>query len=272
MKKMIAIVLALMLCVSALSVVAFAAEDTITVHVQMPEGAAQPSLWAWEGTNNAFSAWPGEKMTLNGDWYEIEVPNWVTGLIVSTNGNVDQTDDTTVEAGKDVWLVCVMGDDGKYDVASVSYDGGQTEEQPEEKPEVVIDAYYVAGTGALCNNKEWDPAAAENKMTKGEDGIWTITYTAVPAGEHKLKVTGGSWDNCWGAISNGDADGNIVFTLEEATDVVVKFNPANNKVTVLVNGEDMNPATGDMSLAAVSVALLAATAGLVAVVSKKKEF
>ena len=135
-------------------------------------------------------------------------------------------------------------------------------------PPATFDAFFVAGTGALCNGKEWDPAAAENAMTKGEDGIWTITYTNVPAGEYEVKVTAGSWDNNWGA--NGAANGdNVKFTIEEAGDITVKFNPATNWISVY-HGD--NPLTNDVSLAGIGIALLAATAGVVALVGKKKEF
>jgi hypothetical protein len=135
-------------------------------------------------------------------------------------------------------------------------------------PPATFDAFFVAGTGALCNGKEWDPAAAENAMTKGEDGIWTITYTNVPAGEYEVKVTAGSWDNNWGA--NGAANGeNVKFSIEEAGDITVKFNPATNWISVY-HGD--NPLTNDVSLAGIGIALLAATAGVVALVGKKKEF
>ena len=136
-------------------------------------------------------------------------------------------------------------------------------------PATTFDAYYVAGTSDLCNGIEWDPGAEANKMTKGDDGIWTITFNNVPAGEHKLKVTAGNWDNCWGAVEGGDADGNVVITLEEAAEkIVVKFNPTTNVVSVY-NGE--NPVTNDVSMAGVAVALLAATAGVVALVGMKKK-
>jgi hypothetical protein len=142
-------------------------------------------------------------------------------------------------------------------------------EKPEEKPEAPADAtYIVAGVGALCG-AEWDPSAEANKMSIGSDGQYTLTYKNVPAGSYALKVTNGTWDQSWG----GDgADGNYEFTVAEAGDVVVKFDAANQKVSVIVNGVEDEPSqTGDVSLAAVSVALLAATAGLVAIVSKKEE-
>ena len=140
------------------------------------------------------------------------------------------------------------------------------EEKPEQKPEAPADAtYIVAGVGSLCG-AEWDPAAEANKMTKSTDGTYTKTYSNVPAGSYSIKVTDGSWANSWG----GDGEnGNFDFTVSAAGDVVVKFNPATNEVSVSVNGESVK--TGDVSLAAVSVALLAATAGLVAIVSKKED-
>ena len=136
-------------------------------------------------------------------------------------------------------------------------------EQPSTPP-ATFDAYYVAGSAGLCG-VEWDPAAAENAMTKGEDGKWSITYTNVPAGDYELTVTAGNWDNCWGLKGE-----NVKFTLtEEAAEITVKFNPATGWVSVY-NGE--NPLTNDVSLAGIGIALLAATAGVVALVGKKKEF
>jgi hypothetical protein len=142
--------------------------------------------------------------------------------------------------------------------------GGEVVTPP---PATTFDAYYVAGSKGLCNDIEWDPAAEANKMTKGDDGIWTITFSNVPAGEYELKVTAGSWDNNWGA--DGAANGeNVKIVVEEAGDVTVKFNPANNWISAYLGD---NPLTNDVSLAGVAVALLAATAGVVALVGMKKK-
>ena len=363
MKKLIAIALVLMLCISALSIAAFAA-GTITVYVSI-DSATAPNAWAWGGYGNAFTSWPGNAMTKDGDWYKIEVPTGTTGFIAN-NGSA-QTSDIAISGDKDVWIT-VSSDFKTY---SVSYDGGNTVapppaapagyfvtgsadwlgnwaecnqagkmtesngiyvkeftgvaagdyklkvndgtwnnswgnngqdlefnvaeanstvivkfnpadstvtvtvngsnaggNEPAPAPTPTFDAYYVAGTAALCNGKEWDAGAAENLMTKGDNGIWTITYTNVPAGEYELKVTAGSWDNNWGA--NGAANGeNVKITIEEAGDVTVKFNPSNGWISVYHND---NPLTNDVSLAGIGIALLAATAGVVALVGKKKEF
>ena len=186
------------------------------------------------------------------------------GTWTNSWGNNGQDLEFNVAADNSTVIVKFSPADGTVTVeVNGSNAGGST-----PAPAPTFDAYYVAGTGALCNGKEWDAGAAENKMTKGDDGIWTITYTNVPAGEYEVKVTAGSWDNNWGA--NGAANGeNVKFTIEEAGDITVKFNPATGWISVY-NGE--NPLTNDVSLAGIGIALLAATAGVVALVGKKKEF
>lgn len=266
MKKMFAIVLALMLCVSALSVVAFAAEGT-EVTIVPHESWEAVYVYTWGGLD--MGGWPGTEVTANADGkYVVTLNGTIEGMVIGSGNEKPQSVDIKdLDLTKPAALITIgeAGADGKH-AYTISYDGGATEEQP-STPEIPADAtYYVAGVAALCNGKEWDCAAAENVMTKGDDGIWTITYTGVAAGKYALKVTDGTWDNSWGG--NGEF-GNFEFELTEAADITVKFNPETQKITVL-NGS--NPITGDMNLAAVSVALLAATAGLVVTVSKKKEF
>lgn len=136
----------------------------------------------------------------------------------------------------------------------------------EAAPAPTFDAYYVTGEGDLLGN--WTADNASGAMTEGENGIWTKTYEAAPAGTYSLKVTAGNWDYSWGGTGK---DNNYDIELTEAADITVQFDENTQKVTVLVNGE-ATPDTGDMSLAGLSIALLAATAGLVAIVGKKKEF
>ncbi len=250
MKKLFAIALALMLCICALSVCAFAAEDTITIYVSI-ESETAPNAWAWGDYGNAFSGWPGEAMTKDGEYWTIEVPVGTTGFIA--NNGTAQTSDITIAGTEDVYIT-VAADYSSYEV-----EGGEvTPPAP--------DAYYVAGSAGLCG-VEWDPAAEANKMTEGADGVWSITYSNVAAGSYELKVTGGSWASSWGTASGS----NIDFTVEEGAEVIVTFNPATNNADVLVNGE-LVPETGDMGLTAVAVALVAATAGLAVALTKKKEF
>ena len=273
MKKMFAIVLALMLCVSVLSVVSFAAEGDFVVHVAVDSETA-PNAWAWGDYGNAFSAWPGEPMVKNGDWWEITVPAGTTGFIVN-NGSA-QTADITISG--ETWIN-VAADFSAFEI--VEAPAGETpevpeqppvetpEEKPEEKPVDPNASYYVAGVGALCGS-EWKENDEANKMTYA-DGVFSITYKNVAAGNYSLKVTDGTWTNSWGG--NGE-NGNFDFEVKEASDVTVKFDASKKQVSIVIGDEVIDgPAqAGDVSLAGVSLALLAATAGLVVVVSKKKEF
>ena len=289
MKKIIAIALVLMLCVSALSINAFAIFDTVESLAVV--GTGIPGVGEWDPAD------PAGDMTevSEGIWEKvIECPAG-TSMKFKVAGN-DKWDDScnfgtaTIVLGQVADLECSGGSkDMPFSVAEATtikitvnltaepatilvedVNGGNDTppvQPPVVEPPVTNNTYYVAGSSALCNGKEWDPGAAENVMTKGDDGIWSITYTNVPAGEYELKVTAGSWDNNWGA--DGAANGeNVKIVVEEAGDVTVKFNPANNMISVYLGD---NPLTSDVSLAGVAVALLAATAGVVALVGMKKK-
>lgn len=69
-----------------------------------------------DGTN-VFSSWPGEALTMDGDWYTIEVPGWINSVIINANEGSVQTADLSVEVGKDVWIVVSDAEN-----ATVSYE------------------------------------------------------------------------------------------------------------------------------------------------------
>lgn len=93
--------------------------ENITVCVQVPSDWSAPCCWAWsapDGTN-VFSSWPGEALTMDGDWYTIEVPGWINSVIINANEGSVQTADLSVEVGKDVWIVVSDAEN-----ATVSYE------------------------------------------------------------------------------------------------------------------------------------------------------
>lgn len=95
------------------------AVEPITVYAKVPADWAAPCCWAWsapDGTN-AFTSWPGEALTQDGDWYAIEVPGWINSVIINANEGTVQTSDLAVEAGKDVWVVVTDAEN-----ATVSYE------------------------------------------------------------------------------------------------------------------------------------------------------
>ena len=90
--------------------------------------------------------------------------------------------------------------------------------------------YTVAGTASLTG-VDWDPSS--NPMTKNSNGKYTITFTDVAPGEHKFKVTNGTWnENYGGSGSNTDSDGNYVFSLSVKSNVTITFDPNTKAITV----------------------------------------
>ena len=107
-------------------------------------------------------------------------------------------------------------------------------EQPvETEPTQPVPAtYIVAGTAELCG-VAWTPNEASNQMTDADgDGIYTITFTAVAAGEHAFKVTDGTWDNAWPGED-------YKFTTVSEADVTINFNAADKTIEVVSDGIDV---------------------------------
>ena len=98
-----------------------------------------------------------------------------------------------------------------------------------EVTEPVAATYIVAGIDLLCGTY-WDPTDVSNQMFDEDgDGIYTITYVDVPAGEYEFKVTNGSWDESWG----GDGpDGNCLLKLDATSTVTISFNTADYTISV----------------------------------------
>ncbi len=85
-----------------------------------------------------------------------------------------------------------------------------------------------AGCGAA-----WDPACAATALTKGDDGLYTGTFT-IPAGSYETKVAlDGSWTTNYGM--EGVKDGpNYAFEVPADGPVTFSFDPATNILTITV--------------------------------------
>lgn len=232
-KRLVSILICLAMVLAVLPVMAIAAEDNITVYVSIDSESA-PYAWAWGEYGNAFSSWPGVTMEQDGEWWKIQVPTGTTGFIAN-NGSGTQTANILIDGQRDVWIT-VSADYGQYEV---SYDGGETVVEPE------FLGYFVAGVAELCG-EAWNPSAEANKMTEAGDGLWTMVYENVAAGEYKLKVTDGTWTNCWGDPNGSDPEGNYVFSVESDSTVTVNFDSVNYVVTVnVVPNEAETPVVPD---------------------------
>ena len=121
MKKVLAILFAVSLCISSLYTVAFAEEEMsnemIPVCVSVPEGWDAPCCWAWadDGTN-AFEAWPGEQLEpLDDGWYYTYVPRFVQNIIVNASeacalpGFVDSKNEEKTERNAGYLVVSQSG-------------------------------------------------------------------------------------------------------------------------------------------------------------------
>ena len=96
-----------------------------------------------------------------------------------------------------------------------------TEEPTTEEP-LVVETAVVCGSVNLCGAGNttygWDPSDETNVMTKGDDGKFTLTKTALPEGgvyEFKVVVNGDQWI--------GDA--NYKFNMKAEGDVTIVFDP-----------------------------------------------
>lgn len=67
-----------------------------------------PYIWAWAGSTNAFSKWPGVAMLPEGDgWYSIDaaLPDGIAySIIISNNGSPQSADYKNITASE-IWVV-----------------------------------------------------------------------------------------------------------------------------------------------------------------------
>lgn len=221
-KRLISLLICLAMALAILPVAAFAA-GTTKVYCQAPSGWTNCNAYWW-GSSAENPGWPGNAMEQDeqGIWY-YEVPSDATGLIFN-NGSGTQTSDLTVPTD-DKTMYVFSNRVWELPIGPV--------------PEVV--EYFVAGSAGLCG-VEWNPSAAENKLTKIDD-IYTITYTNIPAGSYEFKVTNGTWDMAWGkdADSTGGAP-NVVVDLTEPTNTVqILFDPVAPSLEVVINAPEPEP-------------------------------
>lgn len=260
MKKLLAIVLALMLCVSALSVMAFAAQTT-TVHAYVPSDWAKPNVYGWtdpDGNPN----WPGTAMTQeDGQWYTGTIDIVNNRVIINNDTGSPQTVDLEMDAGfEEIWVVVGTADaEGKFS-GTVYYekpenvdapaDPGPGTDAPAEdvNPADPSDQFAppsslaIVGTG-IPGVGEWDPANAAGDMYVVSENVYEIEI-GCPAGTNMtFKFAGNdAWDDTCNLGSGTPAIGSTVdlvngntagdMTLSVDKDVKLKFTV---DLTALVN-------------------------------------
>ena len=211
----------------------------ITVKAKVPAAwTDQITAWVWATGGEGTEVVPAQE----GEWY-VYTQNCAELNIIFKNGagwtgDANQTVDIT---GITESTCIEITADGvtKATYTVVDCEGGDTpvDPNPGDDPVVTPTAYYITGNEALFGANQWKADAIA--MTEAE-GVYTHTFTAVAAGvECQFKVTNGTWEQSWGFANlttvpagvTGNTDGNVVFTLAEAGDVVVTFNGTNITVT-----------------------------------------
>ena len=285
MKKIIAIALALMLCVGVLSVSAFAAEGDMVIHIQAHESWS--ACYAYNWNPESLGGWPGSELTADADGlYTLEVAPGFDGMVISAgNGQPQTTDIKDLDMTKtEAWIVVGdTGADGKhtYTISYTDPNGGNTGDDTTtggDDTTVEIDPnakYYV--TGSKADNTsfdgswlgDWNVKNEAGLMTHVGNGIYEISFENVPAGEFEFKINDGTWDKNWG--KDGANTDNVKITVAGGDKVTIRFDSVNGKISV--SGATSNvPATGDMGMTAVFVVLAVACCGVVALVCTKKKF
>ena len=115
-----------------------------------------------------------------------------------------------------------------------------TTEAPTTEPKPAEDVFVLAGSSNFVSTG-WSPDPDSYKMTKGDDGVYSIVVPEVAAEEgalYQVKVVqfvGGDPANAvWHGMDNTDL--NYDFMLSQDCDVTVTYNPATGEINVTGDG------------------------------------
>ena len=115
-----------------------------------------------------------------------------------------------------------------------------TTEAPTTEPKPAEDVFVLAGSSNFVSTG-WSPDPDSYKMTKGDDGVYSVVVPEVAAEEgalYQVKVVqfvGGDPANAvWHGMDNTDL--NYDFMLSQDCDVTVTYNPATGEINVTGDG------------------------------------
>ena len=215
----------------------------ITVKAKVPAAWTETiTAWVWPTGGAGKEVTPSKE----GEWYVVTNNCAELNIIFKNgagwNGDANQTVDMVFTENT---CIEITAGSGKATYTVVDCEGG---DNPGDDPVVTPATYYITGNDVLFGTKAW--AADAVAMTENA-GVYTHTFTNVAAdAECQLKVTNGTWEQNWGysALAEVPAgvttnkDGNIIFTLAEAGDVVVTFSAEKITITGNFAGSSVDPA------------------------------
>lgn len=207
----------------------------------------KPGNWLNDGADVWVHSWGGTQGDVAGvlkpvglGLYGLDIKNNTNCLFVRQSGgqsginwdsNWYKTGDLTIESGKECYHV------SGWDV----------------KGWIAVPSAHIAGDEGLLG-VNWAPGEAANKMTKQDDGTYTLVKTVtLEAPTYFFKVTDGTWDWSLGDPNASNNDKNAELTISEAGEYNVTFtyNPTANTVSAVAEKveaeEPETPAVGEIA-------------------------
>ena len=187
----------------------------------------KPGNWLNDGADVWVHSWGGTQGDVAGvlkpvglGLYGLDIKNNTSCLFVRQSGgqsginwgsNWYKTGDLKIESGQECYHV------SGWDV----------------KGWIAVPSAHIAGDEGLLG-ASWDPANADNKMTKQDDGTYTLVKTVtLEAKTYYFKVTDGTWDWALGDPNASNNDKNAELTISEAGEhnVTFTYNPTAETVS-----------------------------------------
>ncbi|MEE0873123.1 MAG: hypothetical protein UIH27_06585, partial [Ruminococcus sp.] len=109
--------------------------------------------------------------------------------------------------------------------------------EPTTEPPVEDKVYSIAGNNADIFGAEWDASNTATDMTKGDDGLYTITFPDVQPSDKVVEfkvVTNHSWDESYG----DETGANVQFIVKNPCNVTVTFDEETKKINVFADVDD----------------------------------
>ncbi len=166
--------------------------------------------YCWNSDDDKNAAWPGMNLS-------------------NPDGNIYTYKSTKIYKK-------VIFTNNREQTADLDFENGKTYSMPKPVP-------FVAGTKELCGS-EWN-SSDENNAMEEIDGVFSKTYTDLPAGEYEFKVVyEGEWygidkitaNSTKGTEAKGDDGKNIGFQLIDKTNVTISFDISTKNITIIADG------------------------------------
>jgi pullulanase len=226
---------------------------TVKVHFVNTLGWQGVCYYAWSNTTGSTfngGTWPGKIAQRDGtgvhtvELSHIPAAGETLGILFHDNKGA-QTADVTItnaqlNAGSDLWVIpkTTAGEDGKY-TCTVTTDASKAVYSPVVNGNQVTFKYSGSATSVAVAGSFNDWSTSANKMTKGSDGVWSLTMTLEPGvHEYKFVVNGSSWklDPMNGIVGGYDQNNIVEVPGDEKVEsgkikVVLHFYRANGNYT-----------------------------------------